>query len=134
MSTETHAAATARSKRLRWTLLAACVCLVIYGTLFPFIGWRTAGDFHRLFSAAALDHVSATDVFANVLLYMPLGFLAGFGRRLRRTPLILLAALLLSLGLETMQAFLPGRVASWLDVATNVLGAGLGTIAAAMMH
>ncbi len=138
MSTETHTAATARSKRLRWTLLAACVCLVIYGTLFPFIGWRAPGDFHRLFSAAALDQVSATDVLANVLLYMPLGFLAGLGRRLRRIPLILLAALLLSLGLETMQAFLPERVASWLDVATNVFGAGVGavlaTAAAAMMR
>ena len=134
MSTDTRSAATARSKSLRWTLFVTCVCVVIYGTLFPFSGWRTPGDFHRLFSAAALNDVSATDVFANILLYMPLGFLAGLGRRLRRTPLILLAALLLSLGLETTQAFLPGRVASWLDLATNVFGAGLGITTAAIMH
>lgn len=134
MSTATLGAVTARSKRLRWTLFATCVCLVIYDTLFPFSGRRTPGDSHRLFSAAALDHVSATDVFANVLLYMPLGLLASLGRRLRGIPLILLTALLLSLGLETMQAFLPGRVASWLDVATNVFGAGLGATAAAMMR
>ncbi|MEO8779054.1 MAG: VanZ family protein [Rhodanobacter sp.] len=133
MSTETHSR-DARSNHLRWTLLFVCVCLVIYGTLFPFIGWQKPGDFRRLFSAAALDHVSATDVFANVLLYVPLGFLAGLGRHLRRIPLILLAALSLSLGLETMQAFLPGRVASWLDVATNVFGAGLGATTAATMR
>ncbi len=131
MSTETCGAATARSKPLRWTLLAICVCLVIYGTLFPFSGWQKPGDFRRLFSAAALDDVSATDALANVLLYMPLGFLAGLGRRLRTIPPVLLATLSLSLGLETMQAFLPGRVASWLDVATNVFGAGLGAAAAA---
>ncbi|MEO9089788.1 MAG: VanZ family protein, partial [Rhodanobacter sp.] len=134
MSTETRGAATARSKRLRRTLLVVCVCLIIYGTLFPFSGWQKPGDFRRLLSAAALDNVSATDVFANVLLYMPLGFLAVLGYHWRRTPVILLAALSLSLGLETMQAFLPGRVASWLDVATNVLGAGLGATAAATMR
>lgn len=134
MPTEPRGAATARSKRLRWTLLAICVCLVIYGTLFPFSGWRAPGDFHRLISAAALKDVSATDVLANILLYMPLGFLAGLDRRLRRILLTLLATLLLSLGLEVMQAFLPGRVASWLDVVTNVFGTGLGTTVASMLR
>ena len=107
-------------------LLGACVCLVIYGTLYPFTGWRTPGNFHRLLSSAALDHVSAADVLANVFLYMPLGFLSALGRRSRTIPVILLAALSLSLGVEILQAFLPGRVASWLDVATNVFGAGAG--------
>lgn len=138
MLTETRGATPAPSKRLRWTLFAASVCLVIYGTLYPFSGWRTPGDFQQLVSSVALDHVSATDTLANVLLYMPFGFLASSDLRLHRIPTILLAALLLSLGLETMQAFLPGRVASWLDVATNVFGAGIGatlaTTAAAMMH
>ncbi|MDW2983314.1 VanZ family protein [Rhodanobacter sp. KK11] len=137
MSTETCGAARARSKHLRRMLLGACVCLIIYGTLYPFTGWRTPGNFHRLFSAAALDHVSAADVLANVFLYMPLGFLSALGRRLRTIPVILLAALLLSLGVEILQAFLPERVASWLDVATNVFGAGAGAVlatAAAMTH
>lgn len=134
MSTVTRSAATARSKPLRWTLFATSVCLVIYGTMFPFTGWRTPGDFHRLVSTAALHGISATDVFANVLLYVPLGLLAGFGQPFRKVPRILLGALLLSLGLETMQAFLPGRVASWLDVATNVFGAGLGATVAARMR
>jgi len=118
-------------------LLGACVCLIIYGTLYPFTGWRTPGNFHRLLSAAALDHVSAADVLANVFLYMPLGFLSALGRRLRTIPVILLAALLLSLGVEILQAFLPERVASWLDVATNVFGAGVGAVlatTAAMTH
>lgn len=118
-------------------LLGACVCLVIYGTLYPFTGWRTPGNFHRLLSAAALDHVSAADVLANVFLYMPLGFLSALGRSLRTIPVILLAALLLSLGVEILQAFLPERVASWLDVATNVFGAGVGAVlatSAAMTH
>jgi len=111
-------------------LLGACVCLVIYGTLYPFTGWRTPGNFHRLLSTAALDHVSAADVLANVFLYMPFGFLSAWGRRLHTIPVILLAALLLSLGVEMLQAFLPGRVASWLDVAMNVFGAGVGAVLA----
>lgn len=118
-------------------LLGACVCLIIYGTLYPFTGWRTPGNFHLLLSAAALDHVSAADVLANVFLYMPLGFLSALGRRLRTVPVILLAALLLSFGVEILQAFLPERVASWLDVATNVFGAGVGAVlatTAAMTH
>ena len=130
MSTPSHGAATARSTSLRWTLLAACVCLIIYGSLFPFVGWRTPGDFHRLDGAAALHDVSATDVLANIVLYLPLGFLAGMGQRMRTAPVPLLAALLLSVGLETAQAFLPGRVASWLDVATNVTGTGMGILLA----
>jgi VanZ family protein len=128
MSTDICGAAKARSKHLRWMLLGAYVCLVIYVTLYPFTGWRAPGNFHRLRSGAAVDQVSAADVLANVFLYMPLGFLSALGRRVRTIAVILLAALLFSLGVEVLQAFLPGRVASSLDVATNVFGAGAGAV------
>ncbi|NII11151.1 VanZ family protein [Oleiagrimonas sp. C23AA] len=130
MSSRSHSHVPPPSKRLRRGLLAICVCLIIYGSLFPFHGWRTPGDFSQLVSAAALKDVSRSDILANILFYMPFGFLAGLRRPLRATVAIVLAALMLSLSLETLQAFIPGRVASWLDVITNVCGAGLGALLA----
>lgn len=111
---------------MRWLLLLGCVCLIVYGTLYPFIEWRIPKDFPWLFAAAMRRDLSTPDILANILLYMPLGFLLGLGRRRGAMLLTPLAALLLSLCLETAQAFLPGRVASLLDIATNVFGAGLG--------
>ncbi len=123
----------ARSKRLRWTLLAAYACVVVYGTLFPLTGWRVPAHFPWRSGVVFAGGVSATDVLANILLYMPLGFLAALGRRVRIIPVVVLVALLLSFCLETLQGFLPGRVTSGLDVAMNVFGTGLGAVAAALV-
>jgi VanZ family protein len=69
------------------------------------------------------------DVVANVLLFLPLGFLlrASAMTPAGRRPLAAFAAgLAVSAALEGAQLFLPGRFASPVDLATNTLGAWLG--------
>ncbi len=125
----TSATVTARSSRLRWSLLLGCVVLIVYGSLFPFTGWRVPAEFPWPFNLALYRDTPATDILTNLLLYVPLGVLLALGRRWSAVPLVLLAGGSLSLGLETAQAFLPGRVTSLLDTALNVLGTGLGAVA-----
>ena len=74
--------------------------------------------------------VDPGDVVANVLLFVPLGFLYRVAARPSahkgHWPTVG-AALLVSAALETLQLFLPGRFASPLDVGANTLGAWLGS-------
>jgi VanZ family protein len=73
-------------------------------------------------------------VLVNICAYVPLGFLLGraftrFG--MRRAVLISAGlALLTSVGLESIQMFMPARVASNVDVLTNGLGGLIGALAA----
>jgi VanZ family protein len=70
------------------------------------------------------------DTLANVALFFPAGFLYRFWRLAGTGPLfeVIFLALLVSAGIEAVQLYEPGRVASALDVVTNVLGAGLGAL------
>lgn len=74
--------------------------------------------------------VDPADVVANVLLFVPLGFLfrvtAHPSARKSQWPAIG-AAFLVSVALEALQLFLPGRFASPVDVLSNTLGACLGS-------
>src|SRR4029450_844320 len=74
--------------------------------------------------------VDPGDLVANVLLFLPLGFLFRMATRASagtgHWP-TLRAALLVSGPLETLQLFLPGRFANPLDVLSNTLGAWLGS-------
>lgn len=69
------------------------------------------------------------DIAANILLYMPFGYL--YVRRLAATNIwnATLWALLLSVGTETLQLFSHGRFTSATDVACNTLGAAAGALA-----
>lgn len=110
------------------------VGLVIYATLYPLSGWRDIG-------VAPLDFLvwqwprywTATDLVFNALAYLPLGFLLTLllGSRFRLA-LSMVGALILgaglSLGLETLQNWLPARDPSILDLLSNTLGTGLGAV------
>src|SRR5688572_30686714 len=79
------------------------------------------------------------DIVVNLLLFVPLGFglaAMGQGRRVRperAIPVILVLGAALSLGVETLQCWLPDREPSWIDVAANsassAIGAGLHFVA-----
>jgi VanZ family protein len=73
--------------------------------------------------------VDPADVVANVLLFLPLGFLFRVSAPLSvghvRT---VVAACLVSVTFEAAQLFLPGRFSSPVDVMSNTLGAGLGSL------
>ena len=71
---------------------------------------------------------------ANVALFVPLGMLGVLAGGRRRWWLVALAGTAMSAAVELAQgAFLPARVASLTDVATNGLGALVGAALAALV-
>jgi len=90
--------------------------------------WTCAGAYF-------VEHtgVSRADVLANVVAYVPFGAMVAyaFGRPGRRAPAALAALLAgsgLSIGVELLQACLPARSSSWIDVAANAGGTALGLL------
>lgn len=113
-------------------LLLAYVLLVIYASLHPFSGWHEQGVGAFAFLARGLPrYITAFDLLTNFTAYMPLGFFALLALYPRVRGLLALAAAglagcLLSLALEALQTYLPSRIPSNLDLATNGLGAFAG--------
>ncbi|MDR3157493.1 MAG: VanZ family protein [Zoogloeaceae bacterium] len=111
--------------------------LTVYGSLYPFSGWQYAGTGPFVFLAWAWpQYWTAFDLAANIVVYMPMGFFLALS--LRRLPgrasgvlCAICASGVLSLGMESLQTWLPSRFASNLDFACNVLGALLGSLIAA---
>jgi len=105
---------------------------VAYASLYPLDGWHDHGlsPFAYL-SSAWPRYVTAFDVVANLLGYLPYGFLCvlallpRFGGMLAFA-IALASALLLSVMLEAVQSYLPARVAANLDVLCNLAGAAGG--------
>ena len=121
-------------------VFALYVVLTVYASLYPLEGWRN----HGLSPFAYLDapwprYITSFDIAANLLGYMPYGFLcvAALEPRARGGAAAAIAigtAFVLSLLLEAAQSYLPARVAMNLDVLCNVAGAALGTgLAVALM-
>lgn len=115
-----------RNLAVLWALL------VVYASLHPLGAVRDAGgDLFGFLLAPWPRYWTRFDVIANALGYMPLGFLlvAALLPRLR-APAALLGAIALagslSIAMEVLQHFLPTRVPSNLDVASNALGGALG--------
>lgn len=116
-------------------LAVAYALLVAYASLHPFTGWRDTGAPVLGFLAAAWPRYhTGFDLAANILAYVPLGFLIvpALAPRLGVAAAALLAALAggaLSFGVETLQNFLPSRVPSNIDLACNAIGAMIGAAA-----
>ena len=113
-------------------LLLVYVLLVIYASLHPFSGWRDQGAGAVAFLGGGLPrYITAFDLLTNFAAYLPLGFFAllALHPHLRGTPALIAAGLAgcaLSLALEALQTYLPSRIPSNLDLATNGLGAFAG--------
>lgn len=111
--------------------------LIVYACLNPFTGWRLPGlPLLDYLSAPWPRYYTGLDLAFNVLGFLPFGFCLApvLGQRLGRGWAVLLATLAgtaLSLGLETLQNFLPSRVASNVDLGCNSLGTLLGAAAGA---
>jgi len=128
MKNSHHATHLARHLALLWALLIA------YASLHPLSDFREGGgDLLGFLSAPWPRYWTRFDVIANALGYLPLGFLLvpAASPWLRRLPALFVACLLatgLSIGLEVLQHYLPTRVPSNLDVASNALGAACGAL------
>lgn len=116
--------------------LLALVVLMVYASLYPF-DWQgaTVGPFD--FVLAPLPrYLTWFDVIVNVLGYLPLGIAVVLAlhpawRGARAVFAAFAAGLVLSGAMESLQTYLPSRVSSNVDLATNALGALIGGAIAA---
>jgi len=125
-----------RSLLTRYLALGYTV-LIVYASLTPFSGWRAPGTSVLAFlTAPPPRYFTEFDIAVNVIAYLPVGFLATLlaFARLRPIPAAVVgtvSCLLLSVGMEVLQGFLPRRVPNNLDVLANVAGGAIGAVLAA---
>jgi VanZ family protein len=121
-----------RASRFVRYATVACVAIVVYASLHPLTGWRAPAPGLLAERLAAWPRYYAwSDVLLNVAGYIPLSLLATLWLRARFAPLAAgtLAVVLCTVGsvsMECLQAWLPIRVPSGLDVFCNAVGALLG--------
>src|SRR5712664_1134972 len=117
-------------------LFVAYVPLVVYASLHPFSGWRDRGLPPFAFLTAPFPRpIPVFDVVANIIGYVPLGFLAVFAvypwlRRGYALGFGLACSAFLSFALESLQLYLPMRTSSNLDLLANTVGGAVGALAA----
>ncbi|MCL1960922.1 MAG: VanZ family protein, partial [Desulfovibrionaceae bacterium] len=110
--------------------------LIVYASLFPFTGWRDQGIVPWAYLWAPLPRYwTRFDVAINLAGYAPFGFLLALAltwprHRGQAAALAAVGAALLSFTMESMQSYLPVRVASNLDLALNAAGGLLGALCA----
>jgi VanZ family protein len=133
----------ASNGHLRWLRMSLLVLsyagLIGYGSLYPFGPLVEPAE--PLFSFLLLKWpypLSRADLVQNVLIYAPLGLLIAvwLSTRLRFRSALLVATLAgtgLSLTMESIQQFLPGRVASIVDLLMNAGGTLLGGLVATLL-
>ena len=113
--------------------------LIAYASLYPF-SWEAAGVDPLGFLTGRWAAVAPrADNLANVLAYLPLGVLLALllqrlGSFAVRVILATLAGVALSFSMEFSQQYLPGRVPSQADLATNGCGALIGALLASSFH
>lgn len=128
----TEARAAAHASPLARIAFAVYVLLTVYASLYPLEGWRDHGLSPFAYLASPWPrYVTAFDLAANVLGYLPFGFLCVLAlyprvRGLTAFATALAGAALLSLALEATQSYLPSRVATNLDVLCNLAGGACG--------
>jgi VanZ family protein len=117
-------------------ILLLIVAVIAYGSLYPwhFEFTSAAGNPVRILLhgwPTQWDRYVLRDIILNVAIYMPLGLAAvlAFRRRHARgfaATAAIACGFLLSVGMELMQVYVPGRDPSLLDVLTNTLGTAAG--------
>lgn len=129
-------------RRYFFALLIACVFLAVYGSLVPLrptpMDWSTATARFQEILQQPVSLASRTDFATNVLLFMPIGFLAT-GLALGARPgdwlrgmgivLVVVACAALSLMIEFAQLWVADRTPSQNDVVAETLGGLIGATA-----
>ena len=127
------------ASRFTIALLLGYTFLIVYGTLFPLDNWQSpAISPFTLMLRHELYSTSRPDILTNILVYLPLGLLIIRVFPHRHCPvckllIATLASALLSLSLEYLQAYLPGRVPSIIDVMLNTIGGFTGALLALLL-
>ena len=121
---------------LSLVLALAYLLVIIYASLQPFRNWRLpAEDVYGFLTAPWPRYITLKDVLINLSAYMPLGFMLTLGLRRWLRPVSAvtagtLLAIVVSIVMESVQMFLPARIASNVDVLTNGAGGLIGALAA----
>lgn len=127
--------------RSYFALAAGFIAFAAYASLLPFdLRWvspQTASEQFRGIILVPPARISRSDVLANTLLFVPIGFtLAGSllvdrWSRLRSATIalpVLLASLTVSITIEYLQVYAPDRVPSLVDIGAQTIGCGIGMI------
>jgi VanZ family protein len=118
------------SSQLLWVLWLIWLAAIVYGSLWPWQAWRDHGLAPWAFIADPWPRYwTWFDISSNVFLYLPLGLLLAGNLRGAAWLVVLASTLigaLLSGLIEAAQSYLPQRIPSLLDCATNTLGSALG--------
>ena len=131
------------TRQVYGALAVGFVLFAVYGSLVPFrlrlspiaMAWA---QFETAMRALPTRRISRSDVLANVLLFVPIGFTLMGAVLDRRFPVrslvgaassVMLFAFSLSLAVEFLQTFALRRVPSNLDVAAQAFGALAGIVA-----
>lgn len=128
-----------RGPKLAGYIALAYTLVIVYASLQPFAGWRMPPDeVLRFLTAPWPRYITATDIALNVAAYLPLGTMLYFALRPPLAPaaafvIATLVAAVLSLLLESVQMFLPARIASNVDLLSNSAGAVLGALGALLL-
>jgi glycopeptide antibiotics resistance protein len=119
---------------------AAAILFALYGSLVPF-DWRAVSlveairEYAAFWSKVRVSWVTRSDLIANVLLAVPIGFFVmgsltvdryGLGARIARAAMALVTGIVLALAFEFLQIFVNNRVVSQRDVFAQALGALIG--------
>ncbi len=105
--------------------------LLVYATLFPLSGWRPPTAPLWVLLLDTRQATSYADVVTNGLVYIPFGFaffraMPPACRGAQGFLIVSSTGALMSLGLESLQAYMPGRVPSWTDIVLNTASAAIG--------
>jgi len=109
-----------------------CILLMAYASLNPFeFRFETPVEPWAWIFAPIPKYITFFDVSANIIGYIPLGFLMIFAlfpkfRKWRALWLSVLVGMLLSAVLESLQIWIPGRISSRVDWWANSLGTLIG--------
>ncbi len=117
------------------------IFLIIYGSLYPFdFRFQAISDTElSAFFQTWLSVMHKGDIIANILIFVPLGFVGAYSfsgsvPRIKKISIIFLLAILLGFGLQVLQLFLPSRDANLFDGVLNVAGTGLGLLSATILN
>ena len=110
-----------------WVLVIGAVTLLPWSNYVGHSHWSSVRWFP--FRTEEMSQDFFVDFFANVLLFVPFGYLqlrAGLVSPRRKLLSTAIAALALSLGVEFAQVYMHNRIPSTADVLSNVMGSTLG--------
>lgn len=136
MLLESQSPSARRGPSLAGTAALAYSLVIVYASLQPFGGWSAIPAGSRIFLYEPWPRwITVEDVLFNFAAYVPLGFLIALSLRARwsapaAVTLSAIACTLLSGAMETVQQYLPSRIASNVDLLVNAAGAAAGALIA----